>query len=199
MNDLDREVRQTGIDGLDETLQGGIPEGHVVLLRGKAGTGKTILSMQWLFEGQKQFDESGIYIAATEPFEKALQNMNSMDFFDEEALNEGNIKVTDLRSIMDALGIKGGEDVVREDVDNLVDVIRDFVEDYDAKRLVIDSITAAGLRFGDKGLFRDFIFRLGTVLSGLGCTTFLISEKEYSSRFEVEDFISDGIIELDYV
>jgi len=199
MTSLESEVRRTGIDGLDETLQGGIPEGHVVLLRGKAGTGKTILSMQWLFEGHKKFDESGIYIAATEPFEKALQNMHSLDFFDEDSLKEGNIKVTDLRSIMDTLGIDGSGDVVREDVDRLVDVIKDLVEDYNAKRLVIDSITAAGLRFDDKGLFRDFIFRLGTVLSGLGCTTFLISEKEYSSRFEVEDFISDGIIELDYV
>ena len=198
MKGLDRESKKTGIKGLDETLQGGIPEGHVVLLRGKAGTGKTILSMQWLFEGWNQFQESGIYIAATEPFEKALQNMNGMNFFDTEALDSGDIEVTDLRSLMDILGVTG-DDVSRDDVDNLVETIEDLVTDLNAKRLVIDSITAAGLRFDDKGLFRDFIFRLGTVLSGHDCTTFLISEKEKNSPFEVEDFIADGIIELDYV
>ncbi|KXA98017.1 hypothetical protein AKJ39_02650 [candidate division MSBL1 archaeon SCGC-AAA259J03] len=91
------------------------------------------------------------------------------------------------------------ENITRDDVDTLVDAIKSLVVDFNAKRLVIDSITAAKLRFNDEGIFRDFIFRLGTVLTGHECTVFLVSEGEDSSSFEVEDFIADGVIDLDYI
>ncbi|MFW5912927.1 MAG: ATPase domain-containing protein [Candidatus Hadarchaeota archaeon] len=129
------------------------------MIRGKAGTGKTILSMQWLFEGWEKFGDPGIYVAATEPFEKAIQNISSMSFFNQEAVEKGDIRVTDLRSIMDTLGfeLSDKDDMDRKDVDSLVETIEELVIDLGAKRLVIDSITAAGLRFDDKGLFRDLI------------------------------------------
>jgi len=46
---------KTGIPGLDELIEGGIPTGSSVLVSGGAGTGKTIIATQYIYEGAKQF------------------------------------------------------------------------------------------------------------------------------------------------
>ncbi len=196
----DRKIVKTGIDGLDKTLDGGIPEGHVVLLTGESGTGKTILSLQWLFEGWKKYEQPGIYISVTEPFTKAITNISTMDFYDSEPVESGNLHFTDLRSMIELMefGKKDGG-VAREEVDELVNRIEELVDKTGARRMVIDSITAVGYMIDDKELFRYLIFRLGTTLSGKKCSIFLTSEaRKGTSPFHVEDFISDGIIKLDY-
>lgn len=199
MEKLDREINETGITGLDNVLKGGIPEGHAVLLEGEAGSGKTVLSMQWLFEGPKDHNAPGVYIAVTEAFTKAIQNIRSMNFYDRSLLSSGDLHFTDLRSMVDLIGFDndGLEEIDRKDIEKLVDKIEEIVKDAGAKRLVIDSITALGYRIDDIELFRHFIFRLGTIMSSLNCTLFLTSEaRNGSSPFNVEDFISDGIINL---
>ncbi len=196
----DRKIVKTGIDGLDKTLDGGIPEGHVVLLTGESGTGKTILSLQWLFEGWKKYEQPGIYISVTEPFTKAITNISTMDFYDSEPVESGNLHFTDLRSMIELMefGKKDGG-VAREEVDELVNRIEELVDKTGARRMVIDSITAVGYMIDDKELFRYLIFRLGTTLSGKKCSIFLTSEaRKGTSPFHVEDFISDGILNLHY-
>lgn len=189
------ENKKTGIDDLDEVLNGGIPEGHVVLLEGEAGAGKTVLSLEWLFRGCKR-DENGAYIAVTEPITKALKNIESMEFYSEEAVNSESLHLTDFRSMSDIIGMQ--DRVEREDIDRAVDEVEKFIEDSDASRLVIDSITAIGYMIDNRELFRYFIFQLGTKLSGLGCTTLMTSESRgKTTPFRVEGFISDGIIELE--
>ncbi len=193
-------VRKTGIGGLDESLEGGIPEGHVVLLTGQSGTGKTVLSMQWLFGGWEKYQHPGIYVSVTEPFTKAIKNIRSMSFFDKSSLESGNLRFTDLRSMMDLMDFGATEgEVNRDEVDELVEKIEELVDETGARRMVIDSITAVGYMIDNTELFRYFIFRLGTVLSGKGCTVFLTSEsRNGTTPFNVEDFISDGILDLTY-
>ncbi len=201
MNDiLETNILKTGIEGLDKTLEGGIPEGHVVLLTGKAGVGKTVLSMQWLFEGWKKFEQPGIYISVTEPFTKAMKNISTMDFFDSEPVESGDIRFTDLRSMIELMDFGAeGEELEKDDIEELVSRVEDLVDKVGARRMVIDSITAIGYMVDDTELFRYLIFRLGTVLSGKNCTVFLTSEsRDGSTPFNVEDFISDGILNLHY-
>jgi len=195
----ERKITESGIPGLDKMLEGGIPDGHVVLIQGGAGSGKTMLSMQWLFKGWEEENDPGLYIAVTETYEKAIKNLQNIGFFDESALNEGNIRFTDLRSITQIMGW-GEKDVTKNDVEELINMIEELIEESGAKRLVIDSISALGYMIDDRELFRRFIFRLGTVLDTLGCTIFLTSEaSEGKSPFAIEDFISDGIIHMEQV
>ena len=71
-------IKKTGIVELDLLLNGGIPSGHVVLLSGNAGTGKTVLSMQWLFNGARKFDDIGMYMTLTEPVNLAIKNIKTL-------------------------------------------------------------------------------------------------------------------------
>jgi len=53
---------KSGIPGIDELLEGGFPRGSNVLLSGGAGTGKTIMGMQYLYNGAVNYDEPGLFV-----------------------------------------------------------------------------------------------------------------------------------------
>jgi circadian clock protein KaiC len=102
--------------------------------------------------------------------------------------------------VLRKMGLAPGQDYTLEDTEALVEALGAIVEQYKLKRLVIDSITAICQRLEQTGRIRDFIFRLGLLLSEQGCTTLLTSEtppRELKySMFGVEEFIADGIVFL---
>ena len=53
---------KTGISGFDELIGGGLVEGSTVLVSGRAGTGKTIFGLQFLYNGASKFNEPGVYV-----------------------------------------------------------------------------------------------------------------------------------------
>jgi KaiC/GvpD/RAD55 family RecA-like ATPase len=65
MSMIHTERVSTGIDGLDQLLEGGFPKGRSVLITGEPGTGKTIMTLQFLADGLAR-GEKGIYVAADE-------------------------------------------------------------------------------------------------------------------------------------
>jgi len=79
--------QKTSIPGLDEVLNGGFPNHILILLSGTSGTGKTVFSFQWLFEGVKQ-GENGVYISITEPLFTAVRNIESMEFYDRKIIEQ---------------------------------------------------------------------------------------------------------------
>ena len=68
-------VSKFGIGIVDTALMGGIPGGSCVLLAGGSGVGKTILAMQWLFNGYRTYQEPGIYITFEERKDKLYEDM----------------------------------------------------------------------------------------------------------------------------
>ncbi|MFH0885435.1 MAG: ATPase domain-containing protein [Candidatus Micrarchaeota archaeon] len=185
-----RKSSQTGLAELDAVLGGGFPSESVVLLAGSSGTGKTLFCFQWLFEGVRT-GENGIYISITEPLFKSLKNLETMGFYDPEAIEAEKLKLVDVRSVFNGHQF---------DSEKLLHFIEKQVTETNAKRLCIDSITAISYNLGDKASIRAFIFELGKVLGTLGCTTILtseVSETRELSAYGVEEFISDAIIRLD--
>ena len=45
---------------------GGLPVGRTTLVSGTSGTGKTLLSLQFLYNGITYFDESGVFVTFEE-------------------------------------------------------------------------------------------------------------------------------------
>ena len=190
---------ETGVAGLDQILRGGIPRGNVVLLAGGPGLGKTSLSLAFLARGADE-GENGVLLTFTEPVAVLERNVREYRFVDPEHLDGGRLRLLDLRTVLERLGHSAGGRVSPEDAARLADVLVDVVQECGARRLVLDSITALCHRLADPDVIRDFVFRLGYALSELDCTTLMTSETppralQYG-RFDVEEFIADGIVFL---
>ncbi len=177
---------KTGIKGLDELLFGGIPEGSLTLLTGTCGTGKTLMSVQFIYHGAMN-GENAVYVSFEETPEniKANAMLCGWDFAELER--------------------KGKVVFVKYDpyhAEDIIEMLENAIRKVKAKRVVIDSISALGLYVRDVPEIRKIIFGLGAMLHRLGCTTLMISEvlseQKNLSRFGVEEFVSDGVIVLYY-
>ncbi len=182
----------TGIIEFDKIIGGGFPKGSVVLLAGSSGVGKTIFAFRWLFEGVRN-NENGIYVTVTEPLFKSVKNLETMSFYDRSAIEQERLKIIDIRELYDKKSF---------DSEKILSFIEESVKQTNAKRLCIDSITAIAYNIDDKAKIREFIFKLGKILAALGCTTILTSEvsgQNQYSVYNVEEYISDAILRLDFV
>ena len=192
----DKPKCKTGIEGLDSELNGGIPIGNTILMCGCSGVGKTTICMQFLFNGVK-IDEKGVFFTSSEPVFKLKKHQSGFDFFDEKLIESGKLSVIDIWNISDRLGLSP-ERYTAEEGNILFEVIRDITKELNAKRLIIDSVTELCYRLQTPEMIREFIFKLGSSLAAMKCTTFLTSEvppKTFQySRYGIEEFISDGII-----
>lgn len=192
-----RDRCPTGIDGLDNILNGGIPRGNTIMLSGNPGTGKTSLSLEFLLHGARE-GEKCVFIAATEPQEKLITNMIPYDFFDKDLLKSGKLQFVDLADVQKKAKTDKAE-LNAEEANDLLQAILEVAKDKEAERLVIDSITSVATQLASKERIRDFLSRLIQGLSKLTCTTLLVSEvsagpHEIYSASGVEEAVVDGVI-----
>jgi len=178
----------TGIKGLDTLLKGGLPKGSTTLVSGTPGSGKTILSMQFLVNGYLQAKEKGFYISLEEDVDR-MENYMSKSF---------GWPIKELRK-------KGKLILVRSDVydfEKFKDLIETTVEKNGIERVVIDPITVLSLFFERPLEIRRSLLELDRMLKKLNCTSLLTCEipegSNAISSFGIEEFTSDGIIVLTY-
>jgi len=178
---------KTGIPGMDEMMGGGIPKNQICLVTGTAGTGKTTLCAQFIYNGIAQFGENGVYLSFEEPEESMRETLKShgWDFDDFED--------------------KGRFSFIRYDpyhIEDVFDVLESTIRQTKAKRVVIDSVSALGLHIKDDAELRRMIFNLSVVLRKLECTALLVSEippnSRGLSRYGVEEFVADSVVVLYY-
>src|ERR1700710_1169883 len=79
-NNLMLQKSPTGVSGLDEITDGGIPMGRPTLIAGKAGCGKTLLSLQFIVKGAIEYGEPGVFMAFEELAEELTINTASLGF-----------------------------------------------------------------------------------------------------------------------
>jgi len=189
----------TNIPGLDEILNGGIPERNVVLLSGGPGTGKTILSQQFLWNGL-QMGEAGVYVALEEHPVQIRQNMAQFGWNVKPFEDKGLFALIDAFTAGIGKAKEYEKYVVTDlgDIGELIDVLSQAIKEMNAKRVVVDSVTS--LYIDKPSLARGIILKLKRVLAGLGCTTFFVSQISVGERGfggpGVEHGV-DGIIRLD--
>jgi KaiC domain protein len=189
----------TNIPGLDEILNGGIPERNVVLLSGGPGTGKTILSQQFLWNGL-QMGEAGIYVALEEHPVQIRQNMAQFGWNVKPFEDKGLFALVDAFTAGIGRAKEYEKYVVTDlgDIGELIDVLSQAIKEMNAKRVVVDSVTS--LYIDKPSVARGIILKLKRVLAGLGCTTFFVSQISVGERGfggpGVEHGV-DGIIRLD--
>ncbi|MCX6804249.1 MAG: AAA family ATPase [Candidatus Diapherotrites archaeon] len=188
------ERTKTGIPGLDELVNGGIPKGSNVLLSGGAGTGKTIFATQYLYNGALQFGEPGVFVTLEGNVRDIAWNMESFQWDIKSLQDQGMFTIY-------KLGMEFMKDsaMVEDRIDEQLKEIEKEVEEINAKRLVIDSTTVFGA-YLEPSLLRTTLFKFCDKLKTFGCTTLLTAETPISktsfSAFGVEEFVVDGVIAL---
>src|SRR5437660_11511297 len=70
----------TGIPGLDEITNGGLPRGRPTLVCGSAGCGKTLLGLEFLVHGAMDYGEPGVFLAFEETEDELARNVASLGF-----------------------------------------------------------------------------------------------------------------------
>lgn len=177
----------SGIFGLDELMEGGLPTGSVTLLSGTCGTGKSIFGMQFIYFGAKA-GEPGVFISFEESPESIKSNVSGFGWDIEKLERENKIIIIRLDPFH---------------VEDIYDLVESAIKKIKAKRVVIDSISALGLYIRDPPEIRLTILNLSSLLRKLGCTSIITSEilptQENLSRFGVEEFVADGVIILYYL
>ncbi|MBS7657864.1 MAG: KaiC domain-containing protein [Candidatus Bathyarchaeia archaeon] len=190
---------KTGIPGLDEILNGGIPSRNVVLLSGGPGTGKTIFGQQFLFNGVLN-GSAGVYVALEEHPVQIRVNMAQFGWDVKHYEAEGKFAIVDAFTSGIGEAAKREKYVVQavDDFPMLIDIIRAAIKDLNAERVVVDSVTT--LYITKPALARSMVLQLKKVLSGLGCTSLLISQVSVTERGfggPGVEHAADGIIRLD--
>ncbi len=188
----------TGIEGLDNILDGGIPRGNTVLVSGSCGTGKTTLSLEFLVRGASNGERS-LFLSVTEASPKIVQNLSTFEFFDPKLMEEGRLTFLDVPVLYEKLGLHR-EEFSLEDIDLLVGSIVRLASELKVQRLVLDSLTSLCYRIRQDEKIRDLILKLGKGLSDIDCTTILVSEigpqENRYSLYGVEEAIADGVLLL---
>ena len=190
---------RTGIPGMDEILNGGIPKRNVVLLAGGPGTGKSIFGQQYLWNGL-QLGEPGIFVALEEHPVQVRINMAQFGWDVRKYEKEGLFAMVDAFTGGIGEAAKREHYVVRDptDIGLLIDTLRDAIRDTGAQRVVIDSVST--LYLTKPAVARSVVMQLKRVLSGMGATSILVSQVSVTERGfggPGVEHAADGIIRLD--
>jgi len=178
----------SGIDGLDALIEGGFLRGDVILVAGGSGSGKTILSTQFIYNGATQYGEKGVYATFEEDSKTLKRNMLEFAFNLERLEREGAIRLIDLEAL------KG------EGLSANLQFILDALEKIDGKRLVIDSLTAFLTACPEKFEYRMLMHLLYKVLKKKGITTIMTCSMPMGAEtlgIGVEEFVVDSVILLE--
>ena len=181
----------TGIYGLDDLLEGGIPRGRIVALTGSAGSGKTTFGFQFLQHGISSCDEAGVYVTLEEEEADLYHDMGRYGWD-----LPGQIRDKKLVILKSPIPFEIDAPL---SVDELLDEIHRAVTQVNARRIVFDSVAALGLPYTDLVSLRRDVLRLCSMLRELGCTTLLTTERPDNTsitRFGIEQFVAQGAILL---
>lgn len=186
----------TGIIGFDQIANGGIPMGRSTLLSGTAGSGKTVMALQFLLSGVRDYGENGVFVTFEEAPADLMQNVRSFGWDLEGLVAAKKIAVVDATP-------EPGEETVMSgpyDLSALLARIENGIRSVGAKRVILDAIGALFPQLSDSNIVRRELHRIAAGLRALGVTTLVTMERTTEEgavgRWGVEEFVADNVILL---
>ena len=170
----------TGIKGLDSLINGGYPENSVIVISGTPGTGKTIMGLQFLYDGAMK-GEMGIYVSFEEEKKDIMRQAKQLGWDFEDLEKKNLIRIF-------SMWPSSFDEVMAKIFKCLY---------YKPKRLVVDSITSITYAMGQN---REAFHKMVEKLKDTNLTAILISEmlsgEKGFTRDGISEFVSDGLIIL---
>ena len=185
----------TGIPGLDEVTDGGLPRGRTTLLCGGPGCGKTLMALQFLVRGAVDDGEPGVFVAFEESPAELAQNVASLGWDLKDLQARGLLAIDHIR-------ISEGEIVETGawDLEGLFIRLGAAIESVGASRVVLDTVEALFGPLGDELTLRSELRRLFRWLNDRGVTAIVTGERGEGTltRHGLEEYVSDCVVLLDH-
>jgi len=195
----------TGVEGLDELIDGGFPKGRIILVLGGPGTGKTILASQFLYKGISQYNENGIFVSLDESKNHFYSEMLKFGWDFQKVEEEGKFLFIDATRLSRVAILK--EKMLKEEasslrgkqlqIDRLIEELQAKIQQIGAKRVVLDTLASLFYRFLEPIERRTAAVDLIESLSDLGATTIVTTELSYlglERNLMDEEFLVHGVI-----
>ena len=177
---------KTGIEKFDELLGDGIPRGSSLLVAGVAGTGKTVLLLEFIYRGALA-GEKGILFSFEETTERLVATARGMGWDLEREIERGMIELVFIPQPEIA-------------VERHLLMMRERVAALGARRVAVDSISVFLHKVKDPQISREKVFQLASIVQNTGAVGFFATDIPYGSnqisRFGVEETVVDGVILL---
>ena len=185
----------TDIPGFDHITCGGLPKYRTTLVSGTAGSGKSVLAVQFLAEGIMKSGKSGVFVTCEESPEKIRTNVASLGWDIKRWEKEGKWLFVDATAPVEGQVVAG-----RYDHGALLARIKYAVDACKADRVSVDSLDAIFTQLSDRASVRRELSAIAVALEQMKVTTVMTVErtKEYGkiSRYGVEEFVADNVVIL---
>ena len=185
----------SGIRGLDEITDGGLPRGRPILVCGGAGCGKTIFAMEFLVRGAMEFGEPGVFMAFEETAEELAANVRSLGFDLEMLQAQKKLSVDFVRVERSEI-----EETGEYDLEGLFVRLQLAIETVGAKRVVLDTVESLFASLPNPLILRSELRRLFRWFKDRELTVIITGEKGEGThtRQGLEEYVSDCVIFLDH-
>jgi KaiC domain protein len=180
----------TGIVGLDEMLGGGLPAGHVVLVTGLPGTGKTCFGLQFLFAGLAR-GEKGLFLSLEEDAQALTDSARQFGWPVDAAIEKQTLRFF-------RLDPKETDRNLRRIQSELPKELASF----GVQRIVVDSVSLLNMLSDNDTDRRNILFTLAAACRSAGSTTVFTAEANplhpETTRDGLSEYVADGVILLGY-
>jgi circadian clock protein KaiC len=185
----------SGINGLDEITFGGLPSGRCALVCGGPGCGKTLMALEFLVRGARDYGEPGVFIAFEETAEEIKANVLSLGFNLDELIKKNLLRIDYIK--VNRIEI---EETGEYDLEGLFIRLGYALDAINAKRLAIDTIESLFSGFDNHAILRAELLRLFHWIKERKVTTIITGERGDGSltRQGLEEYVSDCVITLDH-
>lgn len=180
----------TGIVGLENLVE--VPDDYILLAGGPPGTGKSAIAMDYMFEGVEN-GEKGLYVTLTQSPEE-IREAAELRGYDPESEDFKIQQATDL--------MRPGSGGQVFEPEKVVDGLRRNLNEFEPDRVVFDTITKFLMIFDAEPVMREHADALISRIKDKGASGLFIAEVPFSkagqpSRYEIAEFVVDGIFRLE--
>lgn len=176
----------TGVSKLDDLLGSGIPRGSSLLVSGVAGTGKTVLLLEFLYRGAQR-GEKGVIFSFEETAERLREAARGFGWDLERELERGMVEIVFVPQ----------PEIL---VERHLMMMRERVEALGATRVAVDSVSVFLHKVEDAQAVREKIFQLASIVQSAQAVGLFAADIPYGteriSRWGVEETVVDGVILL---